>query len=320
MTDTGQQIELEAEVTADQAGLRFDQAAAAIWTDFSRSRLTAMIKAGQLTLNGQQVKPNVRLEGGEQLHLQATLEPHRAQDEPEPIDLDVLYADDDMLVINKPVGLVVHPGSGNASGTLVNALLNYDAGLAPLPRAGLIHRLDKDTSGCLIVARSSRAHRILVEMLKQREIHRHYQAVVWGRMIAGDTVDAPLGRHPVDRRRQVVRADGRDAITHYRVHKHLASSTWLDIKLETGRTHQIRVHMAHAGFPLIGDPMYGRRGSPAGLNEAQREAWRAFPRQALHAVRIEFQHPTDDRMIQAEAPLPDDFQQLTEILTPARDD
>ncbi|MEM7054625.1 MAG: RluA family pseudouridine synthase [Pseudomonadota bacterium] len=312
-TETGI-IELEAEVTEDQAGLRLDQAAASIWPDFSRSRLTGMIKAGQLTLNGEVVKPNRRLEGGEHLYLSAILEPHRAQDEPEPIDLDVLYADNDVLVINKPAGLVVHPGSGNANGTLVNALLNYDASLAPLPRAGLIHRLDKDTSGCLIVARTGRAHRRLVEMLKQRDIHRHYQALVWGRMIAGDTVDAPLGRHPVDRRRQVVRADGRDAVTHYRIHQHLTSSTWLDIKLETGRTHQIRVHMAYAGFPLIGDPVYGRRGSPSGLTEAQREAWRAFPRQALHALRIEFRHPLEDRIIKAETPLPDDFHRLTEIL------
>lgn len=315
MNSEPETIDWTAEVGADQAGLRLDQAAASIWPDFSRSRLTAMIRAGELTLDGEVVKPNRRLDGGERLHLSARLAPHRAQDAPQPIDLDVVYADDAVLVINKPAGLVVHPGSGNADGTLVNALLNYDAGLAPLPRAGLVHRLDKDTSGCLIVARTSRAHRVLVEMLKQREIHRHYQALVWGRMIAGDTVDAPLGRHPVDRRRQVVRADGREAVTHYRIHRHLTAGTWLDIKLETGRTHQIRVHMAHAGFPIIGDPVYGRRGSPAGLNEAQREAWRAFPRQALHALRIQFRHPFEDRTVEVCAPLPDDFRQLAELLS-----
>ena len=308
-------IDWTAEVGADQAGLRLDQAAAAIWPDFSRSRLTAMIRAGELTLDGQIVKPNRRLDGGEHLRLSATLKPHRTQDAPQPIALDVLYADDAVLVINKPAGLVVHPGSGNADGTLVNALLNYDPSLAPLPRAGLVHRLDKDTSGCLIVARTSRAHRVLVEMLKQREIHRHYQALVWGRMIAGGVIDAPLGRHPVDRRRQVVRADGREAVTHYRIHRHLNAATWLDIKLQTGRTHQIRVHMAHAGFPIIGDPVYGRRGSPAGLSEAQREAWRAFPRQALHALRIEFSHPFDEREIEACAPLPGDFRQLAQLLS-----
>ncbi|MEM1081931.1 MAG: RluA family pseudouridine synthase [Pseudomonadota bacterium] len=307
-------IQRQTEVTTELAGLRFDQAAARIWPDFSRSRLTAMIRAGELTLDGTAVKPNRRLDVGDRLELNATLSPHREQDAPEPIDLDVLYADESVLVINKPAGLVVHPGSGNASGTLVNALLHYDSALAPLPRAGLIHRLDKDTSGCLVIARSTQAHRVLVERLKARDIHRHYQALVWGRMIAGDCVDAALGRHPVDRRRQVVRPDGRRAVTHYRIHQHLVASTWLDVQLETGRTHQIRVHLAHAGFPIIGDPMYGRAGSPAGLTEAQRMAWRAFPRQALHAKRIEFEHPIEPRRIDVEAPLPADMSALVQVL------
>ncbi len=309
-------VQLQAEVPPDLAGLRLDQAAATIWADFSRSRLTAMIRAGELTVDGEKVKPNRRMDGGEQLDLNARLEPHRQQDEPEPIALEICYEDDAVLVINKPPGLVVHPGSGNATGTLVNALLHHDPALAPLPRAGLVHRLDKDTSGCLVIARTSRAHRVLVARLKARDIHRHYQAVVWGRMIAGDTVDAPLGRHPVDRRRQVVRPDGRDAVTHYRIHQHLTSSTWIDVKLETGRTHQIRVHLAHAGFPLIGDPMYGRAGSPAGLSETQRNAWRAFPRQALHAVKLEFEHPIESgRAISVEAPLPADFAGLVRVLS-----
>jgi len=297
-----------------RADQRVDQAAAAIWPDYSRSRLAGWIRSGELRVDGRTVKPNFRVTPGQELQLTAVLERHDSNPEPEAMRLAVLFEDPDLLVIDKPAGLVVHPGSGNTDGTLVNGLLHFDPELATLPRAGLVHRLDKDTSGCLVVARTARAHTYLVQALKRREIQRHYQALVWGHMIAGGHVDAPLGRHPVDRRRQIVRDDGRRAVTHYRVNRHLAGATLLDLKLETGRTHQIRVHMQHAGFPLVGDPMYGRKGSPSGLTDAQRAAWRTFPRQALHAVRLVLKHPVSGADIDVVSPMPDDMAGLVETL------
>lgn len=307
-------------VDGTHADQRVDQAAASVWPDYSRSRLAAWIRAGDLRVDGRIVKPNYRLVAGQVMDLDAVLERHDSNPEPQAMCLAILFEDADLLIIDKPAGLVVHPGSGNTEGTLVNGLLHFDAALAALPRAGLVHRLDKDTSGCLVVARTPRAHNHLVQALKRREIQRYYRALVWGRVIAGGHVDAPLGRHPVDRRRQVVRDDGRRAVTHYRVDRHLAGATLLDLKLETGRTHQIRVHMQHAGFPLVGDPMYGRRGSPSGLTEVQRAAWRAFPRQTLHAARLVLEHPVSGTEIDVASPLPDDMAGLIEILEPVRDD
>jgi 23S rRNA pseudouridine1911/1915/1917 synthase len=298
------------EVSAGLAGMRIDQAAALVWPEFSRSRLSEWIRAGALRVDGRQVKPNFRLAEGDRVALEAILQPHPGNPEPEPMALRVLVDDPALLIIDKPAGLVVHPGSGNAAGTLVNGLLHLDPALAALPRAGLVHRLDKDTSGCLLIARTLQAHAALVQQLKRREIQRHYLAVVWGAMVAGGSIDAPLGRHPVDRRRQVVRGDGRRAVTHYRVRQRLSAATVLDVKLETGRTHQIRVHMQHINHPLIGDPMYGRKGSPRGLNDAQREVWRSFPRQALHAERLDLAHPVSGHAVFAEAPIPADIQAL----------
>ena len=307
-------VRLRTEVDPELAGLRLDQAAAKIWPEYSRSKLAEWIRAGALTVDGRVGKPNARLQGGERLEVDAVLEARADSPEPQPISLDLLHEDDDLFVVDKPAGMVVHPGSGNPDGTLVNALLHRDPALETLPRAGLVHRLDKDTSGCLLVARTLTAHHRLVAALKRRDIHRHYLAVVWGEMIAGGHVDAALGRHPVDRRRQVVREDGRHAVTHYRVERRLRGATLLRVKLETGRTHQIRVHMAHAGWPLIGDPMYGRRGSPGGLTDAQRDAWRGFPRQALHACRLRFQHPVADEEIDVHSPMPADMQSLVDAL------
>lgn len=303
-------------VTDAQTGRRVDQVAAEIWPEFSRSRFTEWIRAGRLTVDGREVKPNFRVEAEQAMRLDAVLEDHPANPEPEAMSLRVLYQDEALMVIDKPAGLVVHPGSGNTAGTLVNGLLHHDPDLAALPRAGLVHRLDKDTSGCLLIARTPGAHARLVQMLKRREIHRAYVAVVWGRVIAGGSVDAPLGRHPVDRRRQVVRDDGRRAVTHYRVGEHLNGATVLDLELETGRTHQIRVHMQHIGFPLLGDPFYGRRGSPAGLTQEQRDAWRGFPRQALHARELRLRHPDRDQELAVRSPLPDDMRGLVECLRP----
>ncbi len=310
-------FERQHQVTEEQAGQRLDQLLASIWSDFSRNRLAQWVKSGDITLNERVVKPRQAVSLGDCVALQATLSPHSETLQAEDIELDVLYADEAAFVINKPAHLVVHPGSGNPDGTLANALLHLDPALEALPRAGLVHRLDKDTTGCLMVARTHQAHTRLVALLKDREIKRRYVALVWGRVLSGGTINEPMGRHPTDRRKQVVRRDGRPAITHYRLNQHLAGATLLDVELETGRTHQIRVHMAHVGYPIIGDPVYGRRGSPGGLTEAQRAAWQQFPRQALHASQLVCPHPIDEgKEIAASAPIPDDLQALMRALSP----
>lgn len=307
-------IQLETRIGPECAGQRLDQALAAAWADYSRSMITGWIRAGAVEVDGRAVKPNFRLGGGEHVTLGAEIRAREDNPEPEAIALDIRYRDDDVFVINKPPGLVVHPGSGNPAGTLVNALLHVDPGLASLPRAGLVHRLDKDTSGCLVVARNLKAHNHLIRAMKKRLIKRHYQALVWGEVIAGGTIDAAIDRHPVDRRKQVVTPRGREAVTHYRVARRVAGGTLLDVRLETGRTHQIRVHLTHIGFPIVGDPVYGRRGSPAGLSDAQREAWRRFGRQALHAAELAFPSPGDGVEVAVSAPMPEDFRELLEVL------
>jgi len=307
------QVNKEDRIDPVHAGQRLDAVLAELWPEFSRSRIAGWIRDGKVRVDDEMVKPKLRLSGGERVVLAAELIPH-SESQPQAIELDVLIDDPAFLVVSKPPGLVVHPGSGNADGTLVNALLHLDPGLAPLPRAGLVHRLDKDTSGCLLIARTTASHRHLVAALKRRVIKRRYRALVWGELIAGGKVDEPLGRHPVDRRRQVVRHDGRRAVTHYRVAQRLKGATLLDVELETGRTHQIRVHMAHIRQPIIGDPAYGRRGAPAGLSEAQRNAWRQFPRQALHACELSFAHPETGQTVRAAAPVPEDMQRLIDLL------
>lgn len=306
-------IEHQARIGDEWAGRRLDQALAALWPEYSRSRLADWIRAGQVRLDGEVVKPNRRLAGGEQVTLSAELVPH-GDPRPQDIALDLRYADPAVYVVNKPAGLVVHPGSGNPDGTLVNALLHLDPELEVLPRAGLVHRLDKDTTGCVLVARTVNSHNRLVRAMKRREIRRRYQALARGSVIAGDTVDAPMGRHPVDRRRQTVRSDGRPARTRYRVLRRLTGATLLEVTLETGRTHQIRVHLAHAGFPVIGDPVYGVTGAPAGLSDAQRAAWLGFRRQALHAADLAFPHPDTGETVEVDAPLPEDFVALIDAL------
>ena len=301
-------------VDAEDRGRRLDQLLAERWPDYSRSRLAAWVRDGQVRVNGQVVKPRYSVMAGDEVLLDAALGDHPDNPLPQAIELDILVEQDNVLIINKPPGLVVHPGSGNPDGTLVNALLHFDPDLASLPRAGLVHRLDKDTSGCLVIARTTGSHRFLVEAMKKRLIKRHYQALVWGHMIAGGTIDEPLGRHPVDRRRQVVRRDGRHAVTHFTVARRVAGGTLLDVQLETGRTHQIRVHLAHAGYPIVGDPVYGRRGAPGGLSEQQRTAWQGFGRQALHACRIQVPDPSSGESISASAALPEDFQSLLDML------
>ena len=307
---------LEAEVPLELAGRRFDQALAEMFPEFSRSRLCEWVKSGQALLDGQTVKPRDPVRGGESVVLRAKAE-IETRAEAEAIPLDLVHEDADVLVVNKPAGLVVHPGAGNPRGTLVNALLHYDARMAELPRAGIVHRLDKDTSGLMVVARSLRAHAALVEQLSEREVHRQYVAVVVGPMIAGGTVNAPIGRHPTDRLRQAVvkEGQGREAITHYRVRERFRAHTVVECRLETGRTHQIRVHMAYAKHPLIGDPLYGGAFKlPKAAMPELVESLRGFRRQALHAEKLEFLHPVDGRTISLQSPLPADMLALIACL------
>ncbi len=306
----------EAAVPLSLAGKRFDQALAEMFPDFSRSRLSEWIKSGDALLDGQPARPRDPVRGGETVSVNLRTEVETTS-VAENIPLDLVYQDADVLVINKPAGLVVHPGAGNPRGTLVNALLHFDARLAELPRAGIVHRLDKDTSGLMVVARSLRAHAGLIEQLSGREVHRQYLAVVVGPMIAGSTVNAPIGRHATDRVRQAVvkQGQGREAITHYRVRERFRAHTLVECRLETGRTHQIRVHMAHAKHPLVGDPLYG--GSfklPKAATPELTEMLRGFKRQALHAEKLSFRHPVTDEEISTEAAMPADMQALVAVL------
>jgi len=306
----------EASVPLSCAGKRFDQALAEMFPDYSRSRLSEWIRSGDALLDGATVRPRDPVRGGETVSLNLRTEVE-TDAQPEAIPLHIAYEDEDVLVIDKPAGLVVHPGAGNPRGTLVNALLHFDPRMAELPRAGIVHRLDKDTSGLMVVARSLRAHAALVEQLSAREVHRQYLAVVFGPMISGGTVNAPIGRHATDRIRQSVvkEGQGRDAITHYRVRERFRSHTLVECRLETGRTHQIRVHMQHAKHPLIGDPLYG--GSfklPKAATPELVEALRSFRRQALHAERLDFVHPNSGQTISTSAPMPADMLALLAAL------
>lgn len=301
-------------VPAELAGKRFDQAAAVLLAEFSRSRLKQWIEGGQLTVAGSAAAPKARLQGGEELVLDADLEPVVAV-EPEAIPLRVVFADEALFVIDKPAGLVVHPGAGNPSGTLQNALLNLDPALAAIPRAGLVHRLDKDTSGLLIVARSLAAQQALAALLEKRAVHRVYQAVCQGAMTGGGTVDAPIDRHPRERTKMAVRERGRAARTRYRVIERFRAHTHLEIELETGRTHQIRVHMAHIRAPLIGDPVYGGRPKlPRDASERLRDALQSFRRQALHATRLVVPHPRSGEALTFESRLSPDIVALLAAL------
>jgi 23S rRNA pseudouridine1911/1915/1917 synthase len=248
--------------------------------------------------------------GGEQVRIEAQL-PRQGQVEPEAMPLAVVFKDRSIFVIDKPAGLIVHPGAGNPGHTLQNALLALDPRLALVPRGGLVHRLDKDTSGLLVVARTPEAHHALTAALAAREVRREYLALCSGVMTGGGTIQKSIGRHRTLRTRMAVRADGREAITHYRIERRFPAHTLVRVTLETGRTHQIRVHLAHIGFPIVGDPVYGgRRRVPAGCPPAVAEALRTFPRQALHAARLALKHPATARELQFEAPLPEDLQGL----------
>ena len=313
MTD----IRRELLVPAEHGGRRADQALAALLPEFSRSRIQEWIRIGAVTVDGLVLRPRDPVAPGAKVVVSASLE-DAADDEPEAIPLVVVREDKSFVVIDKPPGLVVHPGAGNRSGTLVNALLHRYPELVKLPRAGLVHRLDKDTSGLLVVARTVAAHTRLVEAMQQRVISREYRALVTGVPTAGGTIDAPIGRHSADRTRMAVQTGGRPAVTHYRVLERFRAHALLAVQLETGRTHQIRVHLAHVRHPIVGDPTYGRRQRlPKAPDERLVAALSAFKRQALHAARLAFPHPVDGSPVECHAPLPADFESLLEVL---RDD
>lgn len=307
-------IHLEAIVPADLFGKRLDQAVAQLFPDYSRSRLQGWIKEGELTVNGQVLRTRDKLSGGEQIVINATLaliEEHKGED----IPLDIVFEDEHILIINKPSGLVVHPATGHADGTLMNALLHHAPEVAQVPRAGIVHRLDRETTGLMVVAKTIQAQTDLVEQLQQRTMGREYEAVVQGVMIGGGTVDEPMGRHSKNRLKMAVVGLGKEAITHYRVLKKFRSHTHIRLKLETGRTHQIRVHMAHVKFPLVGDPLYGGRFRlPKNCSERMQQTLKSFRRQALHAKKLELWHPFTGEHCSWEIDLPEDLQKLLTVL------
>ncbi len=301
-------------IPASAAGRRLDAVLAELFPEFSRSRLAEWIKSGEVKVDGRTARPRDRVTGGEEIVLDARLGIETLA-QPQDIPLEVLYEDEAIFVINKPAGLVVHPGAGNPDGTLVNALLHRDPALNQLTRAGIVHRLDKDTSGVMVVARTLPAQTRLTEMLAAREVHRQYLAVVVGPMVAGGTADFPIDRHPRERLRMCVREDGREAITHYRLRERFRAHTALECRLETGRTHQIRVHMQHIKHPIIGDPLYGGALKlPKGASDALVAELRGFKRQALHAEVLEFAHPLSGAPVRCEAPLPEDMRGLLRAL------
>ncbi len=299
----------------DQAGKRLDQALARLLPQYSRSRIQKWIEEGAVLVNGLPVKARDLVVGGESATVEARL-PEEVGIKAEKLPLDIVHQDSAVIILNKPPGVVVHPGAGNPGKTLQNALLAHDPKLKRVPRAGLVHRIDKDTSGLLVVARTVEAQTALVAELSEHAIEREYLAVCTGAMTGGGTVDKPLERHRSHRLKFAVRSDGREAVTHYRIEKRFRQHTLARVRLETGRTHQIRVHMEHIGYPIVGDPLYGgRKRYPKGATPQLREALEKFPRQALHAAKLELTHPKSGKRVTFEAPLPDDMKNLLDMLT-----
>ncbi len=309
-----EQISLEAVVPADLGGKRFDQIASQVFSDYSRSSLQEWIRSGALTVNGDNRRPKDRLYGGEQLVLNAVLEDD-GRFLPENIPLEIVYEDDHIIVINKPRGLVVHPAAGNWSGTMLNALLYHFPDIASVPRAGIVHRLDKDTTGLMVVAKSLQAQTDLVAQLQERTVHREYEAVVYGVMSAGGEVNEPIGRHTTNRLRMAVVHGGKPSVTHYRVVERYRGHTHIRVQLETGRTHQIRVHMSHLRYPLVGDSLYaGAPRFPRGATQELVTLLKSFDRQALHARRLGLVHPATGEYMEWESELPEDFLTLLDVL------
>ena len=313
-TDAPKEDYLEALVPIQCHGMRLDQVAAELFPDYSRNRLASWIKEGRLMVDGRTVKPRDKATASAQVTLLVTHEPV-IDWQPQRLPLDIIFEDEHILVVNKPAGVVVHPAAGHADSTLVNALLAHAPELDALPRGGIVHRLDKETSGIMFVARTSLAHKSLVAQLSERTVSRTYCAVCTGALTGGGKIDAPIDRHPMARTKMAVVADGKPAVTHYRIAHRFKHYTQLQVNLETGRTHQIRVHMAHRKWPLIGDPVYGgRQRVPAGASELLMSTLRDFPRQALHAQALEFEHPASGDWMEFETDLPDDLVNLLEVL------
>ena len=309
MTDM---IQLSGVIPTSFRGLRLDNALVQLFPGYSRARLQKWIRNGDVSIDGKTLRPKDIVSGGEQIHLHAEMIDENYIN-PEEIELEIVFEDDHILVINKPAGMVVHPGAGNSFGTLANALLHHDANLKSIPRVGIVHRLDKDTSGLLIVAKNLESHANLIKQLQQRTVSRKYICLVLGEVIAGGTIDASIGRHPVNRKRMTVISSGKTAVTHYRIRTRFELCTLMDIELETGRTHQIRVHMAHIKFPIVGDPVYGKK--IKSTSNKNLLALSKFSRQALHASNLSFIHPTSEKLCHWNVPLPEDFQLLLESIT-----
>jgi 23S rRNA pseudouridine1911/1915/1917 synthase len=308
---TPSRLRLDATIPDELAGRRLDQALAELFPDHSRSRLTAWVKAGDVLVDGEPAVPRQIVHGGEQVALDTPVQ-REVGAEPEDIALDIRHEDADIIVVDKPAGLVVHPGAGNAAGTLQNALLHHDPGLAGIPRGGIVHRLDKDTSGLLMVAKTDAAHRTLADELRHRRIRRRYLVAAWGHLPEAEmTVDAPIARNPGDRLRMAVVEGGRRAVTHFRRRERWPAAELLEAQLETGRTHQIRVHLLHLGHPVVGDAVYGAGRERGFANDTRgwaRELARRTPRQFLHAAELRFTHPRTGEEMRFEAPLPAELQ------------
>lgn len=309
-------LQLEGIIPEEAAGLRLDQALAQLFPDYSRGQLTKWIKAGQVTVDGQQFRPRDAVVGAEHILINAQIEAVDESWTAEEIQLDIIHEDDDVIILNKAAGMVVHPGAGNQNGTLVNALLNHAPQLETIPRAGIVHRIDKGTTGLLMIAKTLQAHNSLVSQLQERSVQREYQAIAVGVLTAGGTIDEPIGRHHIDRKRMAVSNAGKPSITHYRVEQRFKAHTHIRCKLETGRTHQIRVHMAHIRHPLLGDAVYGGRFKfPKGVSEQTREAIKGFNRQALHAGLLGFIHPKTEQEVSWKIDMPEDMLAMLDILS-----
>ena len=309
-----EQIQLSAIVPEEMSGMRLDQVLANLFQQHSRTRLQNWIKQGNVLVNDAQVSQRHKVSGGEYIHI-VTQWQEQSEYEAEDIALDVLFEDEAILIINKPPGLVTHPGAGNQTGTLLNALLHHCPDLNLIPRAGIVHRLDKDTSGVMVIAKTPEIHTSLIAMMQNRLIRREYLALVKGKITSGGTIDQPIGRHPKHRTQMAVVPSGKQAITHYRIQKRYQDFTLLKCQLETGRTHQIRVHTAFIRHPIIGDPVYGGRFSlPKGCSDRLKDVLQNFRRQALHAYHLSFPHPVTQQAVEWQAHLPDDFKALLDIL------
>lgn len=310
-------IQQQYRIDNENAGNRLDQTLSHLLPEYSRSKIQEWIREGFICLNQQPCKPRQKVYANDLVDLDVPVVA-RLTDQPQRVEFEILHQDDDIFVINKPANLVVHPAAGHHDGTLVNGLLNKDSKLEQLPRAGIVHRLDKDTTGVMVVARNLTAHHWLVDQLQQRLVKREYIAITQGVVTAGRTIETGIDRHPVNRKKMAVSERGKQAITHFQVAKKFQHHSLIDVQLETGRTHQIRVHMAHIKYPLLGDPVYGgRERIPRGADENFAQAIRAFDRQALHARRLSFEHPASHELCQFEASIPTDFQQMLDALEKA---